>query len=176
MALTSKIGKRTAEQARCTAHSSRTGKPCRAPAIRGGTVCTGHGGRAPQVKAAAARRLQKMLDDILDPNRVLEEIACIAFFDPGTVLDADGNLLPIGKWPEEARRALASSEIVQRNLVSGDGALDTVLKTKFWDKAKALDMAAKHHALLTEKVEVSGQVDVVERLVAGRKRVAAARG
>jgi hypothetical protein len=40
---------------RCTAHTSK-GKPCRAPAIRGGFVCVKHGGAAPQVKLAAARR------------------------------------------------------------------------------------------------------------------------
>ena len=42
---------------RCGAHSSQTGKPCGQWAIRGGTVCRTHGGRAPQVKAAAERRL-----------------------------------------------------------------------------------------------------------------------
>ena len=41
----------------CRAHSSRTGKACRAPRIAGGFVCCTHGGRAPHVKAAAARRL-----------------------------------------------------------------------------------------------------------------------
>lgn len=41
---------------RCTA-TSRSGAPCKRQAIIGGTVCASHGGRAPQVKAAAARRL-----------------------------------------------------------------------------------------------------------------------
>ena len=41
---------------RCAATSKRTGSRCkRAPAV-GGTVCTIHGGAAPQVKAAAERR------------------------------------------------------------------------------------------------------------------------
>ncbi len=30
---------------RCTAHSKRTGEPCRAPAVRGWTVCRMHGAR-----------------------------------------------------------------------------------------------------------------------------------
>jgi hypothetical protein len=42
---------------RCTAHRS-DGAPCRAWAIRGGRVCAAHGGRAPQVRAAARRRLE----------------------------------------------------------------------------------------------------------------------
>lgn len=42
------------EKRRCTAHSSRTGEPCRAWAVEGGTVCVTHGGR--QQRAAIARR------------------------------------------------------------------------------------------------------------------------
>lgn len=42
----------------CTGHSSQNGgRACRKVTIRGGFVCTTHGGRSPQVKAAAARRL-----------------------------------------------------------------------------------------------------------------------
>ena len=46
----------------CTAHSSRTGKPCQKAAIAGGTVCSTHGGRAPQVKEAARVRLALLVD------------------------------------------------------------------------------------------------------------------
>jgi hypothetical protein len=41
---------------RCSAASKRTGLPCSAFAMTGGYVCMRHGGRAPQVRAAAARR------------------------------------------------------------------------------------------------------------------------
>lgn len=40
---------------RCTARNGR-GEQCRNRPIRGGTVCSTHGGSAPQVKAAAERR------------------------------------------------------------------------------------------------------------------------
>jgi hypothetical protein len=42
---------------RCKARSRRAQGQCRASAVRGATVCVAHGGRAPQVKAAAKRRL-----------------------------------------------------------------------------------------------------------------------
>jgi len=53
---------------KCRAHTSGlhgAKRPCRNWAIKGGTVCPYHGGKAPQVKAAAQRRLQAMLDPAL---------------------------------------------------------------------------------------------------------------
>lgn len=47
----------------CTA-TTRKGKPCGNPPIRGGAICRYHGGDAPQVKAAAARRL---LEELVGP-------------------------------------------------------------------------------------------------------------
>lgn len=44
---------------RCRAHSSQTGQPCRATAVRGATVCIAHGAGAPAVKAKAAERVQR---------------------------------------------------------------------------------------------------------------------
>ena len=42
---------------RCTATSKRTGRQCGLARIPGTTVCAKHGGAAPQVRAAAARRV-----------------------------------------------------------------------------------------------------------------------
>lgn len=41
---------------RCAA-TNRRGEPCRKPPIPGGRVCAAHGGNAPQVRAAAERRI-----------------------------------------------------------------------------------------------------------------------
>lgn len=48
----------TDDNPRCGA-KKRDGNACGAPPIKGGTRCVRHGGRAPQVQAAAARRLAK---------------------------------------------------------------------------------------------------------------------
>lgn len=50
---------------RCTARSTRTGEPCKRPAMLGGNVCRSHGGNAPQVKAKAQRRLQQAADALV---------------------------------------------------------------------------------------------------------------
>jgi hypothetical protein len=53
------------ETPKCSAVSSRTGKPCNRYAIAGGTVCIMHGGATLQVKAAAAARLRAMVNPAL---------------------------------------------------------------------------------------------------------------
>ena len=55
----------------CTA-TNREGNQCGRAPIVGGTVCSAHGGKAPQVKAAGVRR---MMEDLLGPAMV--EIARI---------------------------------------------------------------------------------------------------
>ncbi len=42
---------------------------------------------------------------------MLQELAAIAFADPGELLDEHGVPLPLNKVPEEARRALSEVEI-----------------------------------------------------------------
>jgi hypothetical protein len=56
----------------CSAHRT-DGVPCRGLAIRGGTVCNVHGGRAPQVKHAAEARILALVDPSL--NRIEKTIA-----------------------------------------------------------------------------------------------------
>lgn len=51
---------------RCQAKSKQTGKRCGQVAIPGARVCVYHGGDAPQVKAAATRRLYEACDPALD--------------------------------------------------------------------------------------------------------------
>lgn len=65
---------------RCTATAKSTGERCRHRAMTGANVCRHHGGRAPQVKAAAAKRLavaaaRRRLDipEHVDPRDALAE-------------------------------------------------------------------------------------------------------
>lgn len=60
---------------RCSAKSSRTGEPCKKYAIVGGTVCDTHGGRAPQVREAARRRIESMVPDALSGIEALAGIS-----------------------------------------------------------------------------------------------------
>lgn len=56
----------TPKPMKCSAHKT-SGDPCKAYAIKGGTVCRVHGGSAPQVKAKAAERWRARLGEMVDP-------------------------------------------------------------------------------------------------------------
>ena len=57
----------------CRAKRSN-GQPCKAQAIKGGTVCRVHGGAAPQVKRKAKERLLALVDPALATlSRLVEQ-------------------------------------------------------------------------------------------------------
>jgi hypothetical protein len=141
----------------CGDYGHRTSRgPCKAYPIAGGRVCKRHGGASPQVRRKAAERLQ----DLIDPDRTLRELARIAFSDLRVLFDRNGNLLPVSDWPEEMAPAIKKIEIVKRNLDVGDGLMDEVHKVETWDKLKALELIGKNLGLFTEKIEHSGGIDV----------------
>jgi phage terminase small subunit len=113
----------------------------------------------------------KQLDRVeLTAARVLEELRRLAFADLRSFFDAAGNLKPIATWTPEQGSQVSSFEIVKKNLVAGDGLIDTVHKFKGWDKVRSLEMLAKHFRLLVERVEVTDASDRVARLQAARTR------
>ena len=75
---------------RCSAHGKHSKKPCRNPAISGGTVCRKHGGAAPQVKQAAMARLMALQHPAIDRLTKLidqEEFPTVAYAASRDVLD-----------------------------------------------------------------------------------------
>jgi hypothetical protein len=147
----------------CVAHSSRTKKPCRHHAIKGGTVCQTHGGSAPQVKATAARRVAAMefgLAFATDSNRVLAELGCIAGVRLADLYGEDGRLLGVKEMPEHVQAAIAAVEAVTGNTDPGDGKRDLLSRVRLLDKLKALEVLSKHHGLQTERVEHSGGLEI----------------
>ena len=69
---------------RCTAKSSRTGERCKKFAISGATVCGTHGGKAPQVRRAAAQRV------------VLDQASRLGLLDAQPIDDPIGALMELG--------------------------------------------------------------------------------
>jgi len=70
---------------------------------------------------------------------------------------------------------VAGFEVLIKNAAAGDGVTDLIHKFRLWDKLRALEMLAKHYALLTDVMRVEQQTSLDQRLLFGRQRVAAAR-
>lgn len=68
----------------CVARSTRSGERCKKYAIRGATVCGSHGGRAPQVKRAAAKRV------------IVEQATKLGLSDGQPIDDPVGALMDLG--------------------------------------------------------------------------------
>jgi phage terminase small subunit len=129
------------------------------------------------ISAAIAAGKGKQLEAAeLSAARVLEEMRRLAFVDMRSFFDEHGNLKPIHELAAEHGSVLASFEVIKKNAQAGDGVIDTIHKIKLWDKVRALEGLAKHFGLLIERVQVSGEVSLIQsRLVAARARMAAHR-
>jgi phage terminase small subunit len=130
--------------------------------------------RKPEIAAAiAAGKAAQIADAGLTAARVLEELRRLAFvnvrdyFDGGT-----GEAKHPHQLTAEQGACLAGFEVLKRNLFIDDGHTDTIHKFKLWDKVKALELLAKHFALLVEQIDIKDtSADArVARLVAARKR------
>lgn len=109
-------------------------------------------------KKAVRGFLAKVLEDRMDrlnltADRVLQELMCIAFFDPGEMYDEDGNLLPVTKMPEHVRRALAGVEVKIDEYDDGDR-ITTTAKIRHCDKEACLKLLMQHLGILQERKKV----------------------
>jgi phage terminase small subunit len=118
------------------------------------------GNKSAKVKAREAAQAAYLEREGLSAVRVLEELRRLSFADPRGFWLPNGDLKPIADLTAEQAACLAGFEVVIKNAKAGDGQTDTVHKIKFWDKPRALEMLAKHFALLTERIEHSGGIDI----------------
>lgn len=88
-------------------------------------------------------------------DRVLKELARLAFFDMRKLYGEDGSLKRPQDWDDDTAAVLAGIEVVE--LAGEQGALPQfVKKAKVWDKAAALSLCMRHLGMLVDKRELSG--------------------
>ena len=126
--------------------------------------------QATRLRAAAVQKHAE-----LTAEAVVEQIARGALYDPGDFVDAAGNYKPVHELTEAQRQCIASVEVILKNAAAGDGVVDRVLRYKFVDRAKFVDMAAKLHGLLVSRIDATVNVEAIgARLDAARLRAAKA--
>ena len=97
---------------------------------------------AAELKAGRAAQRRRTR---LDADRLLRELAEIAFSDIGDLFDQDGSPLMPHQIPPYARGAIESLTVART--VSATGAVTETFRVKFWDKGKALELLARHLGL-----------------------------
>lgn len=125
--------------------------------------------------ATVAKRKAIQHHRTLTAEATIEQIRRGCQFDIRDLFDDTGNIKPIHLLTEIQATQIAGFEVVKRNMTAGDGHIDQVIKVKLVDRAKYVEMAAKYHGLLMEKVEVTGEVTLAQKVAAARQRLAAAK-
>lgn len=114
--------------------------------------------RVRKVAEAIAEGKQKRADRLeITQDRVLQELARIAFFDPRKLFTAAGNPIDIADLDDETAAVIAGLDIVVERTDEGRDGFSSVRKYKIADKLGALQAAMRHLGMFKDKVEVTGK-------------------
>ena len=100
----------------------------------------------------------------------MQEIAAAAFANLQDLVDDDGILLPINRWPRAAAAAVSSTKVMKHNLVAGNGVQEHVQEVRLCDKLAALQLAMKHLGLLKEGMTLELGDSFIAAINAARRR------
>jgi len=105
--------------------------------------------KKPEVAAEIARLRDAQAErTAIKADRVLEELARIAFGSPAAFFHGDGRLKSITEMDESVVATIAQFEATS---VKGDGDFPaTITKVKSWDKLRALELLGKHLGMWRE--------------------------
>jgi len=112
-----------------------------------------------QIQSEIVARQQKTLAKLeLTAERVLLEVARLAYFDPRKLLNADGSPKPIEDLDDDTAACIAGIEILEQYEGTGRERkfIGNLKKYKVFDKNTALTNALKVLKLTTDKVELTG--------------------
>lgn len=119
----------------------------------------------PRIQQEIAKKHNKRLEKFeISAEKVLNEIAKLAFFDPRKLFREDGSPKHITELDDETAMAVAGLDV--NELYGEDGPIGQVKKYKLADKGQNLERLGRYLKLFTDKVEHSGKV-TLEGLVCG---------
>lgn len=93
----------------------------------------------------------------ISKNKILKELARIAFFDPKELFNPNGTLKKIDQLDEDTAAVIAGLEVVTIYAGKGDAkkSVGTLLKIKLADKIKALDSLARIKGMFNDKLDIN---------------------
>lgn len=119
----------------------------------------------PIVNAALGKALGDRLERLkVTQDRVVYELAAIAFSDPRELFDDDGKPLRIKSLPDHIARAIGGIKrkdmIVGRDKETGDAIEEKHTEIKLWNKIEALTLLGKHLGMFVDRISVEGMENV----------------
>lgn len=115
-------------------------------------------------KPDIAREIQRAMDERaartgVTAERVLREIAAIAFLDIRKAFNTDGSMKPLDQLDDETAAAIAGLEVYEELDQEGVVVLGRVKKLKLSDKIGALTLLARHLGMLNDKLTLKGDAE-----------------
>lgn len=95
----------------------------------------------------------------INQDRVIQEIAKIAFLNPVDVIDMDGATVK----SDANREDTACIASVKAKVIPAEDGNIIEREVKTYDKLKALELLGKHIGMFTDRVEVKGQLDTGQK-------------
>ncbi len=120
------------------------------------------------------KEIQKRTE--ITQDRVLQEYAKLAFFDPRKLFNDDGTTKEISQLDDETAAALSGLDVTEN--WEYDEAEEKRVKNGFTkkyklsDKKGALDSIARHLGMFTDKIRVEGEMNVTSPLDEINRRIA----
>jgi phage terminase small subunit len=101
-------------------------------------------------------------------DRVLQELARIAFFDIRKLYNEDGSMKKPTDLDDDTAAALVGIDIQETTIGGEDGGLIITRKAKVIERTGALTLAMRHLGMLTDKLQHSGEIGI--RTLAAKMR------
>lgn len=123
-------------------------------------------------EAIAAAQQKRSARTEITQDRVLQEIARLAFLDPKLFYNEDGSMRTVPEMADDAAAAVTSVEVEEQYAIV-DGERQVVGRTKklkVADKVAALTLAARHLGMLTDKLQHSGEIGLRQLATQMRER------
>lgn len=120
-----------------------------------------------------ARLLQKQGERLeISADRVIKEIAKLAFSDICQLFDSGGLLKDVSSLENDVSATVSSVESLEEYDGHGDQKvlIGNTKKVKLWDKTKALEMLGRHFKLFSDVV-ITRDGDFLEKMEAAQKRL-----
>jgi phage terminase small subunit len=117
--------------------------------------------RIAELRAERNKRLE------ISGDRVLAEIAKLAFYDPRCFFDSDGRLKPIDEIDPDHAAIIGGIETLHKTVGDEKDGMAVITKIKLADKGANLERLGKYFKLFTDKTEVGLDAQTAALIMAG---------